>query len=322
MRLAQQYEYPERLQPERRKAILLEWITFAYLLSVVGVMYLVMGASQAMKAAWLEDSLSLIPPLSFLIAIRLVHKAPSKIFPFGFHRASSIAYLAGSLALFLMGAYLMYDSSMALLKQEKPTIPTVHMFGTTVWMGWIMIAVLTWSGLPAAILGRMKLPLARKLNDKALYADAAMNSADWQTAAAAIVGILGIGLGFWWADAVAALFISFSIIHDGFSNLKDSGAQLLDRTPEPLGSNGEKLRQAICDRLNALDWIEAADVRLREVGHLVFGDAFLTLTGDRKPSQEQIEEAERVVRDTDWRVGDVALAIGHSGHSPNSEAGL
>ncbi|MEQ8557604.1 MAG: cation diffusion facilitator family transporter [Henriciella sp.] len=322
MRLAQQYEYPESLQDDRKKAIWLERITFIYLLSVVGVMYLVMGASQAMKAAWLEDSLSLIPPLSFLIAIRLVSKAPSKTFPFGFHRASSIAYLAGSLALFLMGAYLMYDSSMALIKQEKPTIPTVHMFGTTVWMGWIMIGVLVYSGLPAAILGRMKLPLARKLNDKALYADAAMNSADWQTASAAIVGIIGIGFGFWWADAVAALFISFSIIKDGFSNLKDSGAQLLDRTPEPLGTNGEKLRQAICDRLNELDWVDRSDVRLREVGHLVFGDAFLTMTGDKRPSTAQIEEAERIVRDTDWRVGDVSISIGHSGHSPNSEAGL
>ncbi|WP_300394766.1 cation diffusion facilitator family transporter [Henriciella sp.] len=322
MRLAQQYEYPESLQDDRKKAIWLERITFLYLLSVVGVMYLVMGASQAMKAAWLEDSLSLIPPLSFLIAIRLVSKAPSKTFPFGFHRASSIAYLASSLALFLMGAYLMYDSSMALIKQEKPTIPTVHMFGATVWMGWIMIGVLVYSGLPAAILGRMKLPLARKLNDKALYADAAMNSADWQTASAAIVGIIGIGFGFWWADAVAALFISFSIINDGFSNLKDSGAQLLDRTPEPLGTNGEKLRQAICDRLNELDWVDRSDVRLREVGHLVFGDAFLTMTGDKRPSTAQIEEAERIVRDTDWRVGDVSISIGHSGHSPNSEAGL
>lgn len=321
MKLAPKYEYPENLQPTRRKAIWLERITFAYLLSVVAVMYLVMGASQAMKAAWLEDSLSLIPPLSFLIAIRMVRRAPSKTFPFGFHRASTIAYLSSSLALFLMGAYLMYDSSMALLKQEKPTIPTSYIFGHPIWMGWIMIGVLVYSGLPAAILGRMKLPLARKLNDKALYADAAMNAADWQTAAAAIVGIIGIGFGLWWADAAAALFISFSIIKDGFSNLKDSGAQLLDRTPDPLGSDGNELRQALRERLQAIDWIDAADLRLREVGHLVFGEAFVTLTGSR-PGDDEIAEAERTLRDADWRIGDVTLAIGHSSHSPQSDAGL
>jgi len=279
MRLTQQYEFPPELQPVRTKAVWLERITFLYLVSVVIVMYLVMGASQAMKAAWLEDTLSLIPPLAFLIAARLDHKKPSEQFPYGFHRASSVAHLASSLALFIMGAYLMYDSSTALILQEKPSIPTVHMFGTTVWMGWIMIAVLVYSGLPAAILGRMKLPLAKRLNDKTLHADAAMNAADWQTAAAAIVGILGIGAGLWWADAAAALFISVSILKDGYSNLKDAGGQLLDRTPEPLGVSGERLRQALCERLEALDWVEAVDIRLREVGHLVFGDAFITLAG-------------------------------------------
>src|SRR3712207_8877927 len=34
------------------------------------------------------------------------------------------------------------------------------------------------------------------------------------TAVGAIVGVLGIGLGFWWADAVAALLISGSILQD------------------------------------------------------------------------------------------------------------
>ena len=34
-----------------------------------------------------------------------------------------------------------------------------------------------------------------------LYADADMNKADWMTAAAAIVGVLGIGLGLWWLDS-------------------------------------------------------------------------------------------------------------------------
>lgn len=319
MRLSQKYEYPDDLKPARRKAIRLEWITFAYLLSVVILMYLTMGSSQAMKAAWLEDSLSLIPPLSFLIAMRLVHKAPSMKFPYGFHRASSISHLASSLALAIMGAYLMYDSAMALLKQEKPSIATIHLFGSTVWMGWIMIGVLLYSGVPAAILGRMKLPLARRLNDKALHADAAMNSADWQTAAAAIVGIIGIGFGLWWADAAAALFISFSILNDGWTNLKDSGGQLLDRTPEPLKGDGEALRQDICARLEQLDWIASVDVRLREVGHLVYGDAFITLAGS--PTIAEIEAAEDILRKTDWRTGDISLAIGHTSRSERSTKG-
>lgn len=37
------------------------------------------------------------------------------------------------------------------------------------------------------------------MHDKVLHADAKMNKADWMTAAAALVGVLGIGLGWWWA---------------------------------------------------------------------------------------------------------------------------
>ena len=41
-----------------------------------------------------------------------------------------------------------------------------------------------------------------------LYADAKMNKADWLTATAAMVGVVGIGVGLWWVDAVAAIAIS------------------------------------------------------------------------------------------------------------------
>lgn len=66
-------------------------------------------------------------------------------------------------------------------------------------------------------LGRAKLPLSRELYNKILYADADMNKADWSTAAA-ILGVIGIGLGFWWADLVAAGVIALDILKDGVTN--------------------------------------------------------------------------------------------------------
>ena len=39
-----------------------------------------------------------------------------------------------------------------------------------------------------------------------------MNKADWQTATGAIAGILGIGLGLWWADSLVAALIAM-IVH-------------------------------------------------------------------------------------------------------------
>jgi divalent metal cation (Fe/Co/Zn/Cd) transporter len=63
-------EFPPDQQRALRKARRLEWITIAYLVSAIGILALVLGSSQAMRTAWAEDILSLIPPIAFLIAMR------------------------------------------------------------------------------------------------------------------------------------------------------------------------------------------------------------------------------------------------------------
>jgi len=154
-----------------------------------------------MKTAWFEDILSLIPAAAFLVASRVRHQGPDQHFPYGYHRAVTVAFLCAALALFCMGAFLLFDAVSALLAFEHPTIGTVVVLGQQVWLGWLMLPALLWSAPPAAALGRAKLPLAEALHDKVLHADATMNKADWLTAGAAMVGVLGIGLGLWWADA-------------------------------------------------------------------------------------------------------------------------
>lgn len=42
------------------------------------------------------------------------------------------------------------------------------------------------------------------------------------TALAAILEVLVIGAGHWWADAVMALYISISVVKDGYSHLRTS----------------------------------------------------------------------------------------------------
>src|SRR5690625_2674094 len=98
----------------------------------------------------------------------------------------------------LMVGLLVFESISALIRQEKPPIGVVVLFGQDMWMGWLMIVVMAISAIPMVILGRIKLRLAKELHDKLLYADADMAKADWGTAAATIIGVLGIGLGFWW----------------------------------------------------------------------------------------------------------------------------
>jgi divalent metal cation (Fe/Co/Zn/Cd) transporter len=181
-------ELPSELQQTLRRARRLEWLTIAYLVSAVVLLALVLGSSQAMKTAWIEDLLSLIPPLAFLLAMRFNTRDPTGRFPYGFHRIVSIAHLCSALALFVMGTYLLVESIIKLVTAEYPTINSVELFGQTIWLGWLMLPALAWSGLPAVFLGRAKIPLAEELHNKVLYADAKMNKANWLTAGAAMVG--------------------------------------------------------------------------------------------------------------------------------------
>jgi cation diffusion facilitator family transporter len=300
-------ELPPELQRTLRKARRLEWLTIAYLISAVILLGLVLGNSQAMKTAWVEDLLSLIPPIAFLIAIRLIVRPPTERFPYGFHRATSIAHLCAALALFTMGAYLLIEAILKLITVEYPTIGSVEIFGQTVWLGWLMLPALAWSGVPAVFLGRAKIRLAEELHNKVLYADAKMNKADWLTASAAMVGVVGIGFGLWWADAVAAALISLDITHDGFSNLRRSVVDLMDQTPTTIDQDkADPLRDKLVSMLQDLDWVDEAEVRLREEGQVYFGEAFV-VASDETNITEKIEDALEQARDLDWRIYDLAL---------------
>ena len=82
----------------------------------------------------------------------------------------------------------------------KICFPPLHflcvlIFRYVIWMGWLMILALLYSFIPAMILGRKKLPFAERLHIKVLLVDSQAQKADWMTAAATIVGIIGIGFG-------------------------------------------------------------------------------------------------------------------------------
>ena len=307
MKVGTAHELPPDKAAVHAKAVKLEWLTIAYLLSAIFFIYLTLGASQAMKTAWFEDMLSLIPPIAFLVAARYRHRAPTKRFPFGYHRTVSIAYLCASIALFAMGFFLLLDAIMALISFEHPSIGVVNLFGHQIWLGWLMIPALLWSAIPAFILGRMKLPLAREIHDKVLFGDAQMNKADWLTAGAAMAGVLGIGIGLWWADAVAAGIISMDILHDGAKNLKSVIADLMDSRPTTVDDKAvDPLPARAETELKKLGWVTDAIARMREEGHIFDGEIFIV------PSSEQdlvarLAEAQELVRKLDWRVRDVVI---------------
>lgn len=300
-------ELPPRQAKALTRAKRLEVVTLLYMLTCIAAVFATMGSSQAMKTAWVEDMLALVPPLAFLVAVRRARKRPTADHPYGFHRSTGIGHLTAAVALLAVGLLLIEDAGMSLVRGEHPPIGTTHLLGQTFWSGWLMIVAMVYAGVGPFILGRMKLPLAEELHDKVLFADADMQKADWMTAAGTIAGVLGIGIGLWWADASAALLISASIVRDGWRNLHYAAGALMDQRARTYDDSApHPLTGEVDDVLRSLPWVRDSRSRVRDQGHVFHVESFVSAS-DGAATLDQLEEAVGLLRDLDWKIHDVVL---------------
>ena len=210
MRVRQGYRLPADREALLHKAIRLEWISLGFVLSIVLVMYLSMGSSQTMKMALLEDLLALVPPVVFLLAMRMRKRPPDEQHPYGYSRA--------------------------------------------------------------------------------------------------ILGIIGIGLGFWWADAAAASIIAPDVLKDGSTHVRKAMFQLMDQRPTEIMSNTPLgLETLISRRLMREPDVLDVEARLREEGHLVGGEIFVVFDPQQQQLARRAQELIAVATELDWRLYDLIL---------------
>ncbi|MGZ2412559.1 cation diffusion facilitator family transporter [Sphingomonas sp. F9_3S_D5_B_2] len=291
-----------------RKGRVLAWVSIAYICSTIAMLFMVMSGSQALKTEMSGELLSLIPPTLFLIGDKVSRREPNERYPFGYERAVSAGYVGAAVALFLVGAYLLFDGGMKLAMKEHPTIGGYPLLGHVVWTGWLGIAVLVWSSVPAFFLGRAKRRAAKTLHDKTLAADAEINTADWQSAAAAMLGIIGVGFGLWWADSLAGVLISLEIIRSGWSELRTALGDIMDSKPqEILSKEDEKVPAILTDYLRAQPWVKDVVVRVRERGREFTADAHVVPASD-EGLVDRISETSAKAREFDPRLAELTIA--------------
>lgn len=300
-------DLPAAQQEALQKAIRWEWFTIGYTSITIVLIAFVVGGSQAMKTAWIEDMLSLIPQVAFLVSLLFIRHPPSRSFPYGLHRVMGVGHLVAGVALLAIGGNLAVESIGGLIRQEHPAIGTVQLFGQTIWLGWLMVAVMILVVPGPFFYGHAKAKLAPKLHNKVLYADADMAKADWTTTVASVVGVLGIGMGLWWLDGAAALFISLGIVRDGYRNTRSAVLDLMDQRarthddeePHPL------MRRIVRD-LEAQPWVREASVRMRDMGQVFHVEAFV-VPHRRRVRLASVEDARQRIAGLDWKVQDVVV---------------
>ena len=291
-----------------RKARKLAVISSVYICSTIALLFFVMAGSQALKTEMTGELLSLIPPTLFLVGDKIVRREPNERYPFGYERAVSGGYVGAAVALLGVGAYLLLDGGMKLVMKEHPSIGGFPLFGQVVWTGWLGIAVLLWSSIPAFFLGRAKRKAAEALHDKTLAADAEINAADWQSAAAAIVGLVLVSFGLWWGDALAAVLISAEIIRSGWSELRTALGDIMDSKPQNvLSKEDEDVPARITDFLRRQPWVDDVIVRVRERGREFTAEAHV-IPGHEEDLVDRITEAASRSREIDRRLAELTIS--------------
>jgi divalent metal cation (Fe/Co/Zn/Cd) transporter len=114
------FELPPEKEAALKRARRIEWLAIFFLFTIIVTLGFTMGMSQAMKAMWIEDTVSLIPSSAFLIGVYYRRRPPDAQFPYGYRRAVLIAFLAGSVALFAFGLYILGDSVYKLVMADHP----------------------------------------------------------------------------------------------------------------------------------------------------------------------------------------------------------
>lgn len=119
-------------------------------------------------------------------------------------RLDRLASKLVALSLFLLAVYIAYDAVVALVGNQRPQ-PTIPGIVITA----ISLVVMRW-------LARAKRRTAGALASRALESDAAQTTACFWLSVITLSGIgLNATLGWWWADPVAALGMTYFLVREG-----------------------------------------------------------------------------------------------------------
>jgi len=213
-----------------------------------------------------DVSTSAVVFLGFFVSKR----RPSAEYPYGYERAEDLAGLGVALVIWASALFAGYESYQKLIAATE----TTHLS----------------AGMVAAVIGmvgnfavsRYKAHVARQIQSATMEAEATHSWLDTVSSLGALVGLIGVGLGYRWADPVAGFAVTLFIAHVGLEVTREIVHHLMDGVePEHLAA-AKRAAQAVAG-------VEQVDVRGRWMGRSLT----LEIEGD-VPADTTIEQAQSI----------------------------
>lgn len=188
-------------------------------LAVTGVVELALALLSG-SVALLGDALHNLSDVStsamVFVGFRASGKSSTETHPYGYERAEDIAGVGIAIVIWA-------SAVLAAVESVRKLVDT----GTTDHVWWGM------AGAAVGIVGnqavaRYKLVVGRRINSATMVADAKHSWLDALSSAAALLGLIGVALGWRWADPVAGLIVTLFICHVGWEVSADVVRRLMD----------------------------------------------------------------------------------------------
>ena len=186
-----------------RHGLKLEWVTVVWNIveGIVSVLAAVAAGSVALLGFGID---SFVETMSGIILIWRLRAERGSRDPEEIERLDQRARKLVGFSLFLLAAYVAFDAVEALIIGERPD-PTL-----------VGIAITSLSMVVMWRLARAKRRTARGLGSLALKADSFQTTACFWLSLITLAGVaLNAALGWWWADPVAALGMTWFLISEG-----------------------------------------------------------------------------------------------------------
>ena len=191
-----------------------------------------------------------------LVAVRTARKPADREHPYGHGRAENLAAFTEGALLLITAVGIAFEAIRRLSTGGPPVNPAGYAFAL------LIVTLLIESGR-AVVLRRV----GRLASSEAILADATDRVADVLATVGVLAGLIGIRMGFTWADSAAALLVAGIIFRAAARVAWRSGDILIDRSA---GDAERQLRAAIADVSGVR---EVRSVRVRRSGPNLIGDA-------------------------------------------------
>jgi cation diffusion facilitator family transporter len=173
------------------------------------------------------------------VGFRVSKRRPTGRFPYGYERAEDLAGLGVALVIWVSAVFAGIESYRKLVGH-----------GTTSHLGWGM------TGAALGILGnqavaRYKLATGKRIQSATLIADAHHSWLDALSSAGALTGLVGVALGYHWADPAAGFVVTAFIAHVGWGVTRELADHLMDAVDPDLTERAQTAARGVGGVLDA-----------------------------------------------------------------------